>query len=211
LHHAALNEAAAAGAKMVVWGQLLDDQRYVTVGSDNQSGGYLATSHLIDQGCRRIAVFGDTRVPEVAARRDGYVRALEQHRLDQAPRLEVAVHFGADAAYQEASTLLDSGLQFDGIFAASDGIAMSTMRALAEHKLRVPQDVAVVGFDGLPMGMFAAPPLTTIRQDLATSGKLLVGKLLDAIAGRDVQSSMLPAELIVRASSQRTAQGRKTR
>lgn len=209
LFHATLNEAAEAGLKMVVWGQKLDDQRYITVGSDNQSGGYLATSHLIDQGCRRIAFFGDTRVPEVAARREGYVRALEQHGLDQAPRLEIAVHFGADAAYQEATSLLDSGLQIDGIFAASDGIAMSAMRALAEHKLRVPQEVAVVGFDGLPMAMFASPPLTTIRQDLATSGRLLVDKLLDSIAGRPIESSMLPAELVVRSSSARTTAGRK--
>ncbi len=211
LLHGVLNEAAASGAKMVVWGQRLEDQRYVTVGSDNQSGGYLATSHLIDQGCNRIAFFGDTRVPEVDARRQGYVRALEQHGLDQAPRLEIAVHFGAEAAYQEAKALLDSGLQFDGIFAASDVIAMSTMRALAEHKLRVPQDVSVVGFDGLPMAMFATPPLTTIRQDLATSGKLLVEKLLDSIAGREVHSSVLPAELIVRSSSVRTSGPRRSR
>jgi DNA-binding LacI/PurR family transcriptional regulator len=211
LHHAALNEAAAAGLKFVVWGQKLDDQRYITVGSDNLSGGYLATSHLIDQGCRKIAFFGDTRVPEVAARREGYVRALEQHRLDQAPRLEIAVHFGADAAYQEAKSLLASGLQIDGIVAASDGIAMSAMRALAEHKLRVPQDVAVVGFDGLPMAMFASPPLTTLRQDLAKSGQLLVEKLLDSIAGRDVASSMLPVELIVRASSVRLPAPRKAK
>jgi DNA-binding LacI/PurR family transcriptional regulator len=203
LHHAVLNEAADLGLKMVVWGQQLEDQRYVTVGSDNQSGGYLATSHLIDQGCHRIAFFGDTRVPEVSARREGYARALEQHGLTQTPRLEIAVHFGAEAAYQEAKSLLESGLQIDGIFAASDGIAMSAMRALAEHKLRVPADVAVVGFDGLPMAMFANPPLTTIRQDLATSGRLLVEKLLDSIADKPVASSMLPAELIGRASSAR--------
>jgi DNA-binding LacI/PurR family transcriptional regulator len=204
LHHAALNATADSGFPMVVWGARLPDQRYVSIGSDNEQGGFLASAHLIEQGCRDVAFLGNTRVPEVAQRYRGHLRALRARDLPREPRLKLSVHFDSDAAYFELSTLLDSGLRVDGIAASSDVIAMSALRALGERGRRVPGDVAVSGFDDIPLASHTSPPLTTVRQDVARGGRLLVEKLMALIAGEPAESITLPAELIVRASSIRT-------
>jgi DNA-binding LacI/PurR family transcriptional regulator len=203
LHHEALNVIAGSGFPMVVWGGRLPDQRYVSVGSDNEQGGFLAAEHLARQGCRDVAFLGNTRLPEVALRHKGYRRGLRARGLQPTSGLKLSVHFEADTAYAELGALLDSGLRVDGIVASSDVIAMSALRALAERGRRVPGDVAVVGFDDIPLASHTSPPLTTVRQDITGGGRLLVEKLVEQILGQACASSVLPAELIVRASSAR--------
>jgi len=203
LHHAHLNELAAADINMVVWGTQLPDQRYVTVGSDNLEGGSKATRHLIEQGCRRIVFLGDPAVPEVSARREGFLQALRTAGIERVPRLEVAVRFGSDAAYEAVSSLLNAHADFDGIFACSDVIAMSAMRALNERGRRIPADVAVVGFDDVPLAAYTTPPLTTIRQDWAAGTRMLVEQVLRTASGKSAEAIVLPTELVVRASSRR--------
>jgi len=203
VHHDELNKAAAGGLAMTVWGARLRGQRYVTVGSDNQAGAFLVTSHLISQGCRRIAFLGDPAVPEVNARREGYIRALETEGVGRTARLEVAVRFGSDAAYDAVSSLLDAKADFDGVFACSDVIAMSAMRALTQRGRKIPSDVAVAGFDDVPLSTYTTPPLTTVRQDCLAGARILVDSVLRAAAGETVESEVIPVELIVRASSLR--------
>jgi DNA-binding LacI/PurR family transcriptional regulator len=89
---------------------------------------------------------------------------------------------------------------FDAVFAATDIIAISAMRALVASGLSVPGDVAVVGLDGIEMGAHVHPALTTVRQDLARGAELLVDLLLKRIAGEAVQSVSMPGELVVRES-----------
>jgi DNA-binding LacI/PurR family transcriptional regulator len=90
---------------------------------------------------------------------------------------------------------------FDAVFAASDLIAIGAIRALLEHGLRVPEDVAVVGFDDIAMARFCNPPLTTVYQDTARAGELLVETLLALVNNQPAESRMLPAKLVVRRSS----------
>jgi DNA-binding LacI/PurR family transcriptional regulator len=203
LHHDALNRAAASDFPMVVWGTLMKGQRYITVGSDNEAGGKAATAHLIAQGCRNIAFLGDPAAPEVAARLDGYARALSEAGIARSPRLEVAVRFGSDTAYHAMASLIDAGVELDGVVACSDVFAMSAMRALLERGLKVPADVALVGFDDIPFAAFTTPPLTTIRQNCHTGARLLVEKLMRAIRHEGNESAVIPTELVVRASSLR--------
>ncbi|MGH8259911.1 MAG: substrate-binding domain-containing protein, partial [Steroidobacteraceae bacterium] len=204
LHHGELNEAAASDIGMVVWGARLKGQRYVTVGSDNEGGAYSATSHLIDQGCRRIVFLGDPAVPEVRSRLDGHLRALSTAGIGRVAGLEVPVRFGSDAAYDGVSALLDAHAEFDGVFACSDVIAMSAVRALIERGRRVPADVAVVGFDDIPLAAYTTPPLTTVRQNCNAGARALVDRLLQVMAGHRVEPEVIPTELVVRASSLRT-------
>jgi DNA-binding LacI/PurR family transcriptional regulator len=96
---------------------------------------------------------------------------------------------------------IESGAKFDAVFAATDIIAISSMRAIAASGLRIPRDVAVVGFDDIAMAAHVHPSLTTVRQDLARGAKLLVDLLLRRAAGDKTQSAMLPGELVVRESS----------
>jgi DNA-binding LacI/PurR family transcriptional regulator len=203
LHHAHLNELAAANINMVVWGARLPDQRYITVGSDNWEAGYKGTSHLLEQGCRRIVFLGDPAVPEVSARREGFLQALRTAGLERTPRLEVAVRFGSDAAYEAVSSLLNAHADFDGIFACSDVIAMSAMRALNERGRKIPEDVALVGFDDVPLAAYTTPPLTTIRQDWVAGTRMLVEQVLRNTAGKSAEAAVLPTELVVRGSSRR--------
>lgn len=213
LHHEHLNELAASHVNMVVWGARLPDQRYVTVGSDNREAGVIGTSHLIGQGCRRIVFLGDPAVPEVSARREGFLQALRTAGIERRPRLEVAVRFGSDAAYEAVSSLLNAHADFDGIFACSDVIAMSAMRALNERGRQIPSDVAIVGFDDVPLAAYTTPPLTTIRQDWATGTRTLVEQVLRSVAGQSAETIVLPTELVVRGSSLRDhyRDGRPTR
>ena len=99
--------------------------------------------------------------------------------------------------------LLARGARFDGIFAASDLIAIGALGALSAHGIDVPDDVAVAGFDDIPMASFVNPPLTTVLQDTARAGETLVDSLLRLIHGEPVAGRMLPMKLVVRDSSRR--------
>lgn len=203
LHHAALNKLATSAIPMVVWGTRMKGQRYVTVGSDNEAGGKLATSHLISQGCRDILFLGDPGAPEVAARLEGHASALRAAGIRRTPALEVAVRFGSDTAYHAVASLLDAGAQFDGIVACSDVFAMNAIRALIERGRHIPADVAIVGFDDIPFAPFTSPPLSTIRQNCLAGARLLVEKLMRAIRHESNESAVIPTDLIIRASSLR--------
>jgi DNA-binding LacI/PurR family transcriptional regulator len=203
LHHESLNRVASSDLPMVVWGTMMKGQRYVTVGSDNEAGGQLATSHLLSQGCRKIVFLGDPAAPEVAARLEGHLRALRGAGIERAPRLEVAVRFGSDIAYHAVGSLIDANVEFDGVVACSDVFAMSAMRALSERGRRIPADVAIVGFDDIPFAAFTTPPLTTVRQNCHAGARLLVEKLMRAIRHEQHESAVIPTELVVRASSLR--------
>ena len=106
-----------------------------------------------------------------------------------------------EAAHAAMRKFIDSGVKFDAVFAATDIIAISSMRAIVASGVRVPRDVAVVGFDDVAMAAHVHPSLTTVRQDLARGAALLVDLLLRRIAGEDTTSVVLPPELIVRESS----------
>ena len=205
LHHAVLNALADADVPLVVWGAQLPDQRYAAVGSDNEQGGYSATQHLLEQGCRDIVFLGDSAVPEVAARLNGYVRALREAGRPRETHFELRVRFGSDrdTAHRAVSSLLDADVAFDGVVACSDLFAMSAVQALVERGLRVPADCAVVGYDDIPFASLTTPPLTTVRQNCREGAKQLVDKLMRAINRERPSSAVLPTEIVVRASSQR--------
>ena len=117
------------------------------------------------------------------------------------PALQVDADSSEQSGYDAARTLIGRGHAFDAIFAASDLIAIGAIRALTEHGLRVPDDVAIVGFDGTPMARFSNPPLTTVVQDTSGAGELLVASLLKLVRDEPAESVTLMPTLEVRASS----------
>lgn len=200
--HAEINAMADESAPFVVWGGRLDDQRYVTVGSDNRLGGEIATRHLIEAGRRRIAFLGDRNQPEVTLRYEGFVAAHAAKGLQVDPLLEARACFSGPRAFQTIQAFLAQEPDIDAIFAASDVIAMAAARALGERGKRMPQDVAIVGYDDISLSAFYNPPLSTIRQDCREGGRALVTSLLEMIDGDKPEPTVLAPELIVRASSQ---------
>jgi DNA-binding LacI/PurR family transcriptional regulator len=116
-----------------------------------------------------------------------------------------ALHVDAESSQQEGrratEALLARGEPFDAIFAASDLIAIGAIGALSAHGIGVPFEVAVAGFDDIPMASFVNPPLTTVQQDTQRAGEMLVDSLLRLIHNEAVESRMLPMKLMVRRSS----------
>jgi len=199
--HDYLNELAAQGLPMAVWGACLPDALYPVVGGDNAEGGYLATKHLIEQGCRRIAFFGDTSHPEAGLRFQGHARALQEAGIALDPRLLQSFLFGDTRIREVIDGWLDQQLAFDAIFASSDVTAISIMGALRERGIAVPGQVRLVGYDDIALAEHVHPPLTTVRQPTEQAGRALVDLLFEAIAGQPRRTVMLPARLIERDSS----------
>lgn len=202
-HHDQLNEMALRGVPFVVWGGQLPGQLYATVGSDNLLGGQLATAHLIAQGARRLAFFGDPELPEVKLRHQGYLQALRQAGLKPEPRLTRATPFVREAIEAEAERLCSEGTRFDAIFAASDLMAMTVISTLRRLGREVPTDVLVAGYDDIELSRHFHPPLTTVRQPIAEAGQALVEQLLAQLGGAKAQPTLLPTTLEVRESARR--------
>ncbi|MEC5162466.1 MULTISPECIES: LacI family DNA-binding transcriptional regulator [unclassified Janthinobacterium] len=200
-HHEQLNQLAARRVPIVVWGAQLPRQLYCTIGSDNVAGGRLATDHLVARGRRRIAFFGDALLPEVAQRHRGYCEALAAAGIEADPRLQVPASFLPQGGGEAVAELLRRGAPFDAVFACSDLLAMAAINALRQHGLRIPEDVAVVGYDDIELSSYFHPPLSTVRQPIRAAGRALVAALLALVDGAAGESRQLATELVVRATS----------
>jgi DNA-binding LacI/PurR family transcriptional regulator len=184
---------------MVVWGRHREGQVHCVVGSDNVAGGKLAAERLIARGCRKLAFFGDTNGPEVADRLAGVEQAV---RAAGVSLVDLPIHLSSQEMGEQISAQLDRlGPGVDGVVAASDMIAMATVRILHEAGIDVPGKIAVTGYDDLSIATQTVPQLTTIRQDIAGGARLMVEKLLARIAGEKTGSIVMPPELVVRASA----------
>jgi DNA-binding LacI/PurR family transcriptional regulator len=201
-HHDQLNEMAVRGVPFVVWGAQLPGQVYATVGSDNLQGGHLATTHLLAQGARRVAFFGDAGLPEIDLRQQGYLRALAEAGVAIDRKLLRPAPFVADAIEREVERLCAENTPFDAVFAASDLMAMTVVSTLRRLGRSVPDDVLVAGYDDIELARHFHPPLTTVRQPIAAAGQALIDQLLVQVGGGRAQSQLLPTTLHVRESSQ---------
>jgi DNA-binding LacI/PurR family transcriptional regulator len=196
-----LDRVAARYHPLVVWGGDGPGLTHCSVGSANRLGGRIATEHLIAKGCKRIAFFGDSRALEIAQRLEGCRAAMADAGLVDGPTVFPA-HLVAESAHPDIVGFLGSSAERpQGIFAASDVIAMSAIRALAERNISVPDEVRVVGYDDLPIAQQTVPRLTTVRQDFAGGAAHMVNLLLRRIAGEATDSVVMEPKLIVRLSS----------
>lgn len=196
--HEALNALADTYRPLVVWGGDIAERRYCTVGSDNVAGARLATQHMIAQGRRRIAFLGLPGAPEVELRSEGYLQALREAGLSPYPELSAPAHFTIESAEPSVRALIDSGATFDGVLAASDLIAVTAINTLTAAGRTVPDEISVVGFDDISLARYSAPPLTTVRQDLATGARTMVDLLFRRIEGASTESVFMTPELVVR-------------
>lgn len=138
---------------------MLPGQPGVSIGCDNFNGAKKATEHLLALGYKRIAFIGGISEgsPEFRRRYQGYCAAIEQAGLSVDPQLQVDAETSEGAGYQAAEQLRRSGTDFDAVFGASDLIAIGVMKALEENEIRIPQDIAVMGFDDIPMAAYTYP------------------------------------------------------
>jgi LacI family transcriptional regulator len=187
-----------------------------SVSVDNYRGGCLATEHLMQMGYQHIGhISGPLDWWEARQRMAGW-----QDTLRQAGR-PVAHHHWKSGTWSAASgeraigPLLDAYPEMDALFVANDQMALGVLQVACQRGLRVPQDLAVVGFDGIPEAAYYWPPLTTVYQDLCELGRTAVRELSRAVEAGHQQDGppnpvtlSLRPELIVRASSGATGTGR---
>jgi len=198
-----LSELVEHDTRFVRWGSVEAEKFGSTVGTDNVAAGRLAGEHLLGLGRKRIAFIGqaDEHYPEFADRYRGLGEAMTAAGLAPDPDLQIAALSSEGDGRAAIGALLARGAEFDAVFAASDLIAIGAMRALAEAGRRVPEDVAVMGFDDIPAASLTSPPLTTVQQDLIAAGELLVETLAEQIENRVSANRVLAPRLIVRAST----------
>ncbi len=195
-----IRKAATTYSNMVVWGVQGGDQNYCSVGTDNIAGGRQAVEHLVKLGRKQIAFLGAPELPEIGLRYQGYLNALKSAGLSFNPALSIPAQFSYEAARATAQSLVESGAQFDAIFAVSDVIALAAIQVLRENGIDVPKDVSVIGYDDISIAAQSAPPLTTVKQDLALAAATLADLLFKRLGALEAASVTLQPQLVVRKS-----------
>ncbi len=181
------------------------------VGGDDVAVGALATSHLIEQGCRQIAHIRGPEISTATGRLEGYKRALTASRIRSRPGYIVSAgtsgdHRGEKGGYEAAEKLLESTPPPDGIFCFNDPVAMGAMRAILDAGLRIPEDIAIVGCGNLSYSDFLRVPLSSVDHDSVMIGKQSAALALQLAHNKTAakpEHEIVPARIIVRASSSR--------
>jgi LacI family transcriptional regulator, galactose operon repressor len=170
----------------------------------NHEGAYLLVKHLLDLGHRRIAMItGPPHNLDAEQRLAGYRRALKEHGGERDPELEVAGDFSEPSGYDAAMRLLALKRPPTAVFAANDYMAIGVLGALSDAGVRVPQDMALGGFDDIAMSRYLNPPLTTVRVDAYGLGRRAAEWLIRNREGdpsRKPLRDMMPTTLVVRGS-----------
>jgi len=193
----------AHGAPFVLWGLESISRSYSTVTGDSFAGGRLATEHLLRGGRRRIAHigFGPSTISEVRDRYRGYAAALGAAGVELDEALVRYAYFSPESGAATMRALLEDHIDLDAAFVGSDLMAIAVIDELRAHGRRVPDDVAVVGYDDVAIAAHSDPPLTTVRQPGPLAGRLLAQSLIQYLSTGAVTHASIPAELVVRGSA----------
>ena len=181
------------------------------VGVDDEAVGMIATNHLIDQGCRRIAHIRGPATSTALGRVDGYKRALAARQLAPLPGHVVSIGSSGDdrgepGGYEAAKKLLAAQQRPDGIFCFNDPIALGAMRAILDAGLRIPEDIAVVGCGNVLYSDFLRVPLTSVDQDSSAIGKFAAELALTLVAAKTPlrpRTQLITPKLMARTSTLR--------
>jgi len=195
---------------LVFFDRVFECGNCVSVVIDNYRAGYEATQHMIDQGCRRIVhVTGSLNRNVYNDRYRGYRQALADNSIVFDDKMLIVTNLGDDAGVSVINHILNDGSMPDGIFTANDNSAVSLICELKRKGFRIPDDLAVVGFNDDPVSRIVEPNLTTVRYPGRAMGEVAAStiiRILDGTQYEKVNSITLSHELIVRQSSLRNGQ-----
>ncbi len=178
------------------------DKEVPVIESDHQYGGYLAVRTLLEKGSKKIVMLRDERdILPINFRYQGYLEALKEYGYQSDSRLICRIPFNVGHAQEAITTLIENGIDFDGIFASSDLLAIGALKALQIHEIKVPVDVQVVGFDNVTFSQYSHPTLTTIHQATDQLGERASELLLDLMNNQNLDSNkrmVVPVDLVER-------------
>ncbi len=192
------------GLPAVVLNGIANGDPFDSIRVDNYGGAFAMVSHLISLGHRRIAhLAGPVGNRDAAERLRGYRDSMRTISSRPSRALELAGDFREETGLAAGKRLIAGKNPPTAVFAANDAMAIGLMAALQEGRVRVPEDIAVAGFDDIPIARFATPPLSTVRVPIAELGAQAARLLLRALAGakpRLRRHETLPTTLVLRAS-----------
>lgn len=191
------------GVPVVVVDRELPGVEVDTVMADNVGSGYQATEHLVGLGHRRIGCIAGPQMLGISNKRvEGYRRALEQHGIPLREELIARGDFRCRGGYEAMRELLALDEPFTAVFACNDLMAVGAICATSKKKLRMPQDIAIIGCDDIALASFTNPSLTTVAQPKHEMGAAAVEMLVERIRdkSRPPARRFLPTELVLRDS-----------
>lgn len=180
---------------------LEEEQSSCFIGGDNYQGGYLAAERLIKAGRRRIAVVLHSKTIATQDRRlHGYRQALRDNGIDFSEELIYKVEtVGMEQGYRVSKEIWENSERVDGIFYASDILAIGGLQYFQEQGVKIPQELSVIGIDGIPLSARVTPALTTVRQDYIKYGSLAADAIIRMMRGdQEKRTYILSMELIER-------------
>ena len=187
---------------------LIDDRarrpRFPSVATTNRDGAEMAADHLLALGRRRpLVITGENRFGCTHERLAGFAAAFDAAGVTLDPGLVVEGDFTVDCGRLAVKRMLDAGVAFDSVFAHNDLSAAGALQAVREAGLKVPEDVAVVGFDDIPLAAHTEPPLTTVRQPLREMGEAAARMLISHFGDTSLPDipTVIPTTLVVRGST----------
>lgn len=200
LDHLVVDEVAARGVPLVLVSRRAGD--HVSATCDDVLGGRLVGEHLISTGRRRPAILAGLEFASTARdRTQGVLDAYSAAGIEVRPEDVVYGPFDASGGRTAAEQILSREPFPDAIFATNDFAAIGALGALRDRGLRVPDDVALVGYNDTPLASEILVPLTTVRSPMHEMGRRGIELLIDVIAGGSPESQLLEPELIVRESA----------
>ena len=181
-----------------------DNESLDTINVQDFEGAYQAVNYLLSKNRKKIAI-AVSSIHELGVaqmRYRGYRRALDEARIEFQPQWLYEGFPSGESGEEIGHMIAQKREAFDAIFVYSDMMAIGVIKGLKEQGIRVPQDISVVGFDGLYIGDLIEPKLTTVRQDINTKGERAVEVLLNKIVGKttETQQLVLPVELVLKES-----------
>jgi len=191
---------------VIFFDRVEQDGQSTVVVIDNAKCGYIATCHLIEQGCKRIAHITSSLQRNVySLRYKGYQDALFDHKIPLDESLLIVSDLSEEASVKAAKQILKMKPLPDGIFITNDFVAAVCMRTLKEHGIRVPDDIAIVGFNNDAIGKLIEPALTTIHYPGLDMGEIVARNMINHLTGvssiDQTSTVVVRSQLIVRESS----------
>lgn len=192
---------------MVVFDRVTPFLRAPGVRIDNEDGGFQATEHLIEQGYKRIAILAGPKNLGISNQRlEGYLKALKKYKIKADEDIIINCDFNQHYAYLATQELLNMKKRPDAIFTISDRMAIGAMLAIKEKKLKMPQDIGLVGFNNEPVTSLVTPGISSVDQPAFELGKIAAKLFIETMHNNDDMSNVeevLKPKLIIRESSQR--------
>ncbi len=203
LHKDALvRKLAKQRLPIVLTGSPHTDADLIFVDTDNFGGGYAATKHLINRGCKKVAIItGDIETTAGHQRLDGYNQVYRE--LGRVPSKSIVRQgdYSYESGQKQMQALLAENPDVDGVFACNDLMALGAIAVIEEAGKRVPEDIAVIGFDDSIAARTSRPQLSSVRQDIVALGEAAAELMIAQLNGESVESRIMPVELVLRESA----------